>query len=309
MKLTNKLRTGVLATTLTGLIGCAEFEETFKESGLDEIIWQAGAAKARKEGRYEDAQALENIGFIRGNIAAARAGRSEVNVNVNTNRDRRTQQLPDNVILSSNGNYSPAQGYTWINPKDNKDLRVRKEQQIPENVIVLSNGMRRPAQGYVWANPKNRDDLRVRKIQSANSVKQSIVDEDFKNSFAGSKGQFYIFAANYYKDFNENGYIGPKEYVGIKDTFRDDENIILVHYDNRNLKSELKMEVYGPSGEIIYTWKKDVHKSPVIENLNWTYGEEGYGNYKAVWKLDGKYDGSTEFEIVPSLKNKEAAKE
>ena len=137
MKLTNKLRTGVLATTLTGLIGCAEFEETFKESGLDEIIWQAGAAKARKEGRYEDAQALENIGFIRGNIAAARAGRSEVNVNVNTNRDRRTQQLPDNVILSSNGNYSPAQGYEWINPKNNNDLRVRRinsQTQTRENI-------------------------------------------------------------------------------------------------------------------------------------------------------------------------------
>ena len=309
MSLKSKLKTGVLATTLTGLIGCAEFEE-MEDSYLEQIIFQGAAAKLRERGEYDKARAMENIGMARANIATARAGRSEINVYTNGGREQqRTQQLPDNVILSSNGNYSPAQGYTWINPKDNKDLRVRKEQQIPENVIVLSNGMRRPAQGYVWANPKNRDDLRVRKIQSANSVKQSIVDEDFKNSFAGSKGQFYIFAANYYKDFNENGYIGPKEYVGIKDTFRDDENIILVHYDNRNLKSELKMEVYGPSGEIIYTWKKDVHKSPVIENLNWTYGEEGYGNYKAVWKLDGKYDGSTEFEIVPSLKNKEAAKE
>ena len=29
----------------------------------------------------------------------------------------------------------------------------------------------------------------------------------------------------------------------------------------------------------------------------------GYGNYKAVWTLNGKYDGSTGFEIIPFFKN------
>ena len=144
MKLTNKLRTGILATTLTSLIGCAEFEE-MEDVLLEQMIFQGAAARLREKGEYDKARALENIGLIRGNIEAAKAGRSEVNIYTNRGTEQqRTQQLPENVIALSNSNYNPAQGYEWINPKNNNDLRVRRinsQTQTRENIGYGSEGM------------------------------------------------------------------------------------------------------------------------------------------------------------------------
>lgn len=282
------LRTGVLATGLglAGLTGCAEFEE-FEDALFEQVIYEGAASKLEERGEYERARSVRRIGDAMTGIRIAKAGRSDINVNVdtNTNENRRRQQLPENVILLSNGNYSPAQGYTWINPKDNNDVKVRK---------------------------------------ITNDIKQSIVDEDFKSGIGIFVGQFYYFAANYWKDFDGDGHSSPDEFVGIKKRFRDDEKLTLSSYDQRpSLRgSQAKIEVYSPDGEIIHTTEIayeggagriitiNAHITTATENsesksiplMTFLFEKGGYGNYKAIWKLDGKYDGSNEFEIIPSLR-------
>ena len=71
------------------------------------------------------------------------------------------------------------------------------------------------------------------------------------------------------------------------------------------------IEIYAPIGEIIYSAELSLPSTgsmtivPGDENFDmakWLIQNGGYGNYKSVWSLDGKYAGSTEFEIVPSGK-------
>ena len=117
----------------------------------------------------------------------------------------------------------------------------------------------------------------------------------------------YFFTCNYFKDFNNDG-VGdyPNEFVGIKNRFRDDEKIVLVSYDEKSKKGQLvKWEIYNPSGKLIGTdqtiYQYNGNTWRVGENFDttgWLIQNGGYGNFKAVWYLDGKYTGSTEFEIV-----------
>ena len=78
-KLGKGLRTGILSTTLTGLIGCAEFEE-LRDDFIESTTWEMAAAKLEKKGEYEKARAMRNIGNLRIARRIAEAGRSEVNV-------------------------------------------------------------------------------------------------------------------------------------------------------------------------------------------------------------------------------------
>jgi len=119
-----------------------------------------------------------------------------------------------------------------------------------------------------------------------------------------------FFACNYWKDFDKNGYSDyPEEYVGIKNKFRDNEKIILVSHDERNLKGcKWSMEIYAPNGKTIhkaeriltYSVGECARTGADFDMTGWLIQEGGYGNFKAVWYIDGNYDGSTEFEIVPT---------
>ena len=119
----------------------------------------------------------------------------------------------------------------------------------------------------------------------------------------------YFFACNYWKDFNGDGAANyPDEYVGIKNKFGDDEKISLVSHDEKGKKGQrLRMEIYNSSGEIIIDHLKRLRDNgsmvtvaDYFDMTNWLIQNGGYGNFKAVWYLDDKYAGSTEFEIVPS---------
>ena len=239
--------------------------------------------------------------------------------------------------LNSNKNYVPAPGQVWVIPREKTDLRAKRK-QLPENVVV-SNGKYYPAQGYTW-NEEGNAHAGVRKI--INDTKQSIINEDFKNSDRVPQGKFYFFAANYWKDFNGDRKMSPNEYVGIKKRFREDEKLMLVSHDARyGLKgSKIKTDVYSPNGDLIDmvftsgytgldtswniinrntgiihvhgdlgdTYQRKDEKNNKTSFANFLSEKGGYGNYKAVLKLDGKYLASTEFEIVPSLRSKEVTK-
>jgi hypothetical protein len=107
-------------------------------------------------------RALGTLMYVEGSheqrMREAEAGRSQVNVNTQGQSPQQGRTgLPENVVYSD-GKYSPASGYTWINPNDQNDLRV-----IPKNVIVNADGSFKPAPGYTWINPNDQKDLRVKK--------------------------------------------------------------------------------------------------------------------------------------------------
>jgi len=115
----------------------------------------------------------------------------------------------------------------------------------------------------------------------------------------------YVFVCNYFKDFDNDGAGNyPDEFVGIKNRFRDNEKILLVSYDQKNKKGELgRIELYNPSGELIHEDEYIFQENEDFYILNTDsstltqYG--GYGSFKVIWYLNGRYGDSTEFEIVP----------
>ena len=94
-----------------------------------------------------------------------------------------------------------------------------------------------PAPGCVWVNPENPNYLMVRKSIGL------------------------VFVANGWEDLNYNRRPDLNEYIGVKDRFYDDEEIILVVYDQAGQgiggrwDNNLKVEVYNPEGRRII--KKD----------------------------------------------------
>lgn len=281
MNLTSKLgkglRTGILATTLTGLIGCAAFEEAFKETEgtlLEQVIWQGAAAKLREKGEFEKAQAMENIGFIRGNIEAAKAGRSEVNVNVDTNRGNNSR-----VRKEQSTNYvtrSMAEEY------------FNKYVLPPENVVLTHEGMWRPVQGYGWVN-KDDPSLGVEK-------EQNIIPS--------------FFVANYWKDLDEDGNPQTDEIVGYNDgnkrDFKMSENIMLwADIFTWTEPKSLRLEILNPSGETVYsnvaenTRKGVSYQFPSKSGFpsNFFLDKGGSGTYMAFYSIDGKLHETLQFNI------------
>lgn len=82
-----------------------------------------------------------------------------------------------NVIVNSNGKYSPAGCYTWMNVKAENDFRVKeiegisiftREKNLPPNYPIdeFVNKLIdtcTPSNGYVWVNPDDPTDFQVKK--------------------------------------------------------------------------------------------------------------------------------------------------
>ncbi|MBU4116893.1 MAG: hypothetical protein KKG94_04030 [Nanoarchaeota archaeon] len=94
----------------------------------------------------------------------------------------------ENLINTTGKKYRPAPGYAWVNPSNQKDLRV-----MPEGVI-FSNNEYAPAPGYAWVNPGDKNDLRVKKKQIP---------------------QTQIITFNKYVDLNNDGYPQKEEFFGL----------------------------------------------------------------------------------------------
>jgi len=72
--------------------------------------------------------------------------------------------VPENVYFRD-GRYYPIEGYKWVNPNNQKDLRV-----MPENVY-FRDGRYYPEPGYTWVNPNNQKDLSVAPIRELLKIK------------------------------------------------------------------------------------------------------------------------------------------
>lgn len=163
---------------------------------------------------------------------------------------------------------------------------VRERSNINININQREDGRYVPVEGYAWVS-ENPNDLRVMETN------------------------IRMFACNYSKDFNGDGFANyPDEFVGIKTTFRDYEQILIVLYDKTNLESNKSLQIYDPKGNLIHEVsfmnKKggvglgDSEEGGDFDMMDGLIQSGGYGNYKIVWKINGQYVGSNEFEIVPS---------
>lgn len=180
----------------------------------------------------------------------------------------------------------------------NKEIKTREQKEAADFLEeVLREGI------------KERDEQR-REEERRNEIK-SYLENSKKQEEIEKKSLGKYFACNYWKDFNQDGGANyPEEYVGIKEKFREDEKITLVSY---NVKGKSwKEEVYDPKGKKIFEDKMEINPNEGIvlrtsddfDMTTWLVQRGGYGNYKAVWSVDDKYVGSTEFEIIPSKRKK-----
>lgn len=132
-------------------------------------------------------------------------------------------------------------GRTQIN------IQGEQTQRTPENVIY-SQQKYFPSPGFAWTNPETPNDLTVRR----------------------SIGM--VFAANYWKDFNNDGLAEPNEFVGVKDRFYDTEKIILVLYNEagQGVEREIRWEIYDPQGNL-YVNTKDITTSYGVRTIGIDY--------------------------------------
>ena len=74
---------------------------------------------------------------------------------------RRNQPLPENVTQNRDGSYRPAPGYTWVNPKNNNDLRVRAIPNWDPYIVTKERAgdciIPPPSFAYLEWEDKNRD--------------------------------------------------------------------------------------------------------------------------------------------------------
>ena len=168
--------------------------------------------------------------------------------------------LPENVVFSS-GKYNPAEGYTWVNPDNQKDLRV-----MPENV-VFSSGKYSPASGYTWDNPDNPNNLSVIRIQEPNAMPLGLL------SF------------NKYIDLNKDGMFDRNEFFGLnKKSFNLDKEGMGVVL-SLSKKGEIIFRTWTEQGELIQ--EIPLYNPGVVGGVTGINGSEEEGNFMDELKKAG----------------------
>ena len=307
-KVRNIVAAGILSTSL---VACETIEN---EPGLEYVLLGsllgAAAQNAAQSGNPQRQRMAPGAAILGENLTnyglTTRSAETEVTINDNSNNNQ--QQIAS--LNESVRNYNQTQ---------------QAQQTASLNTNTTTQNQR-------TTNPTN--------------FQQGLVDEEFRNSrlwLAADKS--YAFAYNYNRDFNNDGRTGPNENVGIKNTFKEDEEFRLLFKEASNrgiVKGTIDLEVYSPRGEVIYkaetcyggdfismrinsfntatqffhidhihkennefgnylpnhTCNQTTQRFPL---LPFFVEKGGYGNYKAVWKINNEYRASNEFEIVPSL--------
>lgn len=203
-------------------------------------------------------------------------------------------------------------GSTWYNAKGSKVLSKITDSKTGRVIDV--NQTQIPSNATVRFTY-----LKLDKTEDGNEVKDYLVEwfvdgklipsrtthffVDFGNKENQPKQERYFFSCNSWTDLDGDNIADyPNEYSGIKNKFGDDENILLVSHDEKNKKGDKwKMEVYNSAGDKVYETNENLSHDGTILSVK-LKNNGNYGDYKAVWSLNDKYVGSTEFEIVPSQK-------
>ncbi len=146
-------------------------------------------------------------------------------------------------------------------------------------------------------------------------IKESPREQEEKDKFLRKQekrlhlpqNQRHFFACNYAEDIDGNGvYDFPKDYVRIKTLFNADEPLMLIDYDPFAQSGDSwQLEILAPNGNTIYsagTIKGNGCVMGTGKNKTNFLTQQlvisgGYGNYRAVWSINGAYIGETNFTI------------
>lgn len=111
-----------------------------------------------------------------------------------------------------------------------------------------------------------------------------------------------FFTCNYWKDFNNDGIPDDNEFVGVKKRFRKGETLRIIGITTRG--GQGRLVVNGPNGNSLHDTEFSIEgpRSLGTKDSDWNWVEPilnkgGIGNYSAVWYLDRKFIGSSEFEV------------
>ena len=144
----------------------------------------------------------------------------------------------------------------------------------------------------------------VREVQSERKGNNSGVQNSNVQGRQKSQYQTNIFTYNYWKDFDNNGYMNyPEEFVGIKNKFRKNEEIVIT--SRNNPFGKLRLEIYNPNREKVYSGEIKVHESTFVkvgddwDLMRMLLKNGGIGTYKiALYLNDNELVGLHEFEIT-----------
>jgi len=181
--------------------------------------------------------------------------------------------------------------------------------QLPENVIYR-DGSYYPAEGYTWVDKGNN--LEVRKLRKGDILKR------VRNNYNGFPESEVLFYSNYVDDNNNNKW-EPSEFKGIKDIFREDEEIRAVSFweviaGDLNGKA-VTMDILGlDTNKMVYDFGEIERDPDNIIRLNETHlwgtnynipvneliEKVGGRDYKVIFNLDGVAKKSGNFTIIPA---------
>lgn len=242
------------------------------------LIFQLGARSPNNNLNFNQRQGLDGLGALiskggdrQHNLNAARAGKTDINVNVQPSGD-----------YSQQANSQPIVRQEYV-----------EQIRLPENVIIdRENGGTRPAQGYTWVNPNDRADLRVIEISKL-SVNDAL--ERLYNS-----GKSIVFACNLPRDVNGDKVIEFDEYFGVKREFEDNERITLVARSPSPKYGQINMEwkIFNSRGEIEAV-KRNVAETNGGNIFNYPLktGQLKQGEYVGTFSLNRVYFGKVKFNV------------
>ncbi|MEK6872676.1 MAG: hypothetical protein AABW90_01525 [Nanoarchaeota archaeon] len=127
------------------------------------------------------------------------------------------------------------------------------------------------------------------------------------------------FVANYHKDFNEDGYVGITEHVGLnKKVFRTDEILIYGMYmPTKGIKGKkYELKLFNKNGNLVHNYngkfKRDREYSErpqwTSKNLSEIVEKHGEGTYAVAFYLNGSHWNTREFELINVNNNQKGSK-
>lgn len=183
----------------------------------------------------------------------------------------------------------------------------------PENVVMTSDGKYLPADGYEWANPDKDGDLRVVRKDSGRTL--SSFENNPDGEIDPQKAyDSKFFACNKWVEKNEEGVANANEFYGTKRRFRAGEQLKLVAvFGDLPTRNQVVLKIYSSNGDKVYEENFGKIKDNRIIGIH--YGDEknliselekaGTGKYEANWLVNDKLAGTCNFEIYGSEENRE----
>lgn len=163
------------------------------------------------------------------------------------------------------------------------------------NRINYITAYNRYQQDFDYNNQRQRE-IVIRHVHENYSVKDGKINP---NSIP------QVFTANYYKDFNEDGYSSLDEFVGLnKKEFKSNERAMSgIRLPIKGIKGKtLTVKIFNPLGKEFYTKdsiiSSDNYNKWKTHTLNYLLNNFGEGTYVSAFYINEKFFGKVDFKLT-----------